>query len=122
MLLQAAAETTGLKGVVSEGAGRRSLREHLHIPTLGAVQKGLTPWIAQTGALKVRFAARRGMWRAISTVSALTARHSGFVSRRDHEAGSAADQRVQGTTLATATTTVGSEIVKHLLRGSSGVW
>ena len=53
MLLQTAAETTGLKGVVSEGAGRRSLREHLHIPTLGAVQKWLTPWIAQTGALMV---------------------------------------------------------------------
>ncbi len=53
MLLQAATETTGLKAVVSEGAGRRSLREHLHIPTLGAVQKWLTPWVVQTGALAV---------------------------------------------------------------------
>ena len=53
MLLQTAAERSGLKAVVSEGAGRRSLLEHLHIPTLGAVQKWLTPWIAQTGALMV---------------------------------------------------------------------
>jgi predicted acyl esterase len=43
MLLQTAAETTGLKAVVSEGAGRRSLREHLHIPRLGTVQKWFTP-------------------------------------------------------------------------------
>ena len=53
MLLQTAAETTGLKAVVSEGAGRRSLREHLHIPGLGTVQKWLTPWVVQTGALMV---------------------------------------------------------------------
>jgi uncharacterized protein len=53
MLLQAAAETTGLRAVVSEGAGRRSLREHLHIPGLGGVQKWLTPWVVQTGALMV---------------------------------------------------------------------
>lgn len=53
MLLQAAAETSGLKAVVSEGAGRRSLREHLHIPGLGAVEKWLTPWVVQTGALMV---------------------------------------------------------------------
>ena len=53
MLLQTAAETKGLKVVVSEGAGRRSLREHLHIPGLGTVQKWLTPWVVQTGALMV---------------------------------------------------------------------
>ena len=53
MLLQTAAESPGLKAVVSEGAGRRSLRDHLHIPGLGAVQKWLTPWVAQTGALMV---------------------------------------------------------------------
>lgn len=53
MLLQTAAETTGLKAVVSEGAGRRSLREHLHIPGLGPVQKWLTPWVVETAALMV---------------------------------------------------------------------
>ena len=53
MLLQAAAETTGLRAIVSEGAGRRSLREHLHIPGLGTVQKWITPWVVQTGALAV---------------------------------------------------------------------
>jgi predicted acyl esterase len=53
MLLQTAAETTGLKAVVSEGAGRRSLREHVHIPGLGTVQRWLTPWVVQTGALMV---------------------------------------------------------------------
>jgi uncharacterized protein len=53
MLIQAAAETSGLRAVVSEGAGRRSLREHLNIPALGAVQKWITPWVVQTGALVV---------------------------------------------------------------------
>ena len=53
MLLQTAAETTSLKAVVSEGAGRRSLREHLHIPGLGAIQKWITPWVVETGALTV---------------------------------------------------------------------
>jgi fermentation-respiration switch protein FrsA (DUF1100 family) len=53
MLLQTAAETTALKAVVSEGAGRRSLREHLHIPALGTVQRWLTPWVVQTAALSV---------------------------------------------------------------------
>ena len=53
MLLQTAAETRALKAVVSEGAGTRSLREHLHIPGLGTVQKWITPWVAQTGALMV---------------------------------------------------------------------
>jgi fermentation-respiration switch protein FrsA (DUF1100 family) len=53
VVLQTAAETTQLKAVVSEGAGRRSLREHLHIPGLGSVQKWLTPWVVQTGALSV---------------------------------------------------------------------
>jgi uncharacterized protein len=53
MLLQTAADTPGLKAVVSEGAGRRSLREHLHIPGLGTVQKWITPWVVQTGALAV---------------------------------------------------------------------
>ena len=53
MLLQTAAETLGLKAVVSEGAGRRSLREHVHIPGLGTVQKWITPWVAQDGALMV---------------------------------------------------------------------
>ena len=53
MLLQTAAENRGLEAVVSEGAGRRSLREHLHIPGLGAVQKWITPWVAQDAALMV---------------------------------------------------------------------
>jgi uncharacterized protein len=53
MLLQTAAETSGLKAVVSEGAGRRSLREQLHIPGLGSAQKWFTPWVVQTGALMV---------------------------------------------------------------------
>ena len=40
MLLQTAAETTGLKAVVSEGAGRRSLREHLHTPDSAPFRNG----------------------------------------------------------------------------------
>lgn len=53
MLLQTAAETTALKAVVSEGAGRRSLREHLHIPGLGTLQRWFTPWVVETAALSV---------------------------------------------------------------------
>jgi uncharacterized protein len=53
MLLQTAAETTALKAVVSEGAGTRSLREHLHIPALGSVQRWFTPWVIETAALSV---------------------------------------------------------------------
>lgn len=53
MLLQAAAETTRLRAVVSEGAGRRSLNEQVRIPGLGAVQRWITPWVVQTGALTV---------------------------------------------------------------------
>ena len=54
MLLQTAAETTGLKAVVSEGAGRRSLREHLHIPLVAPSRNG-SPHapVVQTGALMV---------------------------------------------------------------------
>jgi uncharacterized protein len=51
MLLQTAAEAPALKAVVSEGAGTRSLREHLHIPGLGTVQKWITPWVAQNAGL-----------------------------------------------------------------------
>jgi fermentation-respiration switch protein FrsA (DUF1100 family) len=52
-LLQAAAETPALRAVVSEGAGRRSLREHLHLPGLGGVRRWITPWVVQTAALAV---------------------------------------------------------------------
>jgi dipeptidyl aminopeptidase/acylaminoacyl peptidase len=53
LLLAAAARDDGLRAVVSEGAGARSLAEHLHMPDVGAVQRWVTPWLAQTGALAV---------------------------------------------------------------------
>ena len=53
LMLQTAAHTTALRAVVSEGAGVRSLREHLHTPGLGAVQRWLSPWVAQQGAVAV---------------------------------------------------------------------
>ena len=53
MLLQTAAETTALRAVVSEGAGARSLREHLHTPGLGRVQRWIAPSVVQTGAVAV---------------------------------------------------------------------
>jgi dienelactone hydrolase len=43
LLLQAAAHDGGLRAVVSDGAGVRSLAEHLHTPGLGAIQRWLTP-------------------------------------------------------------------------------
>jgi hypothetical protein len=53
LLLAAAAHDDGLRAVVSEGAGVRSLAEHLELPGVGAVQRWITPWIAETGALAV---------------------------------------------------------------------
>jgi hypothetical protein len=53
LLLQTAAHTRGLRAVVSEGAGVRSLAEHLRTPGLGRVQRWLSNWVVQTGALAV---------------------------------------------------------------------
>ena len=51
LLLQAAARTRSLRAVVSEGAGVRSIAEHLHAPGLGRVQRWFSNWAAQTAAL-----------------------------------------------------------------------
>jgi dienelactone hydrolase len=53
LLLQAAAHTRTLRAVVSEGAGVRSLAEHLHTPGVGRVQRWFSNWVVQTGALAV---------------------------------------------------------------------
>jgi hypothetical protein len=53
LLLQAAAHTRALRAVVSEGAGVRSLAEHLHTPGVGRVQRWVSNWVVQTGALTV---------------------------------------------------------------------
>ena len=53
LLLQAAAHTRALRAVVSEGAGVRSLAEHLHTPGVGRVQRWFSDWVVQTGALAV---------------------------------------------------------------------
>jgi fermentation-respiration switch protein FrsA (DUF1100 family) len=53
MLLAAAARNPDLSAVVSEGAGVRSLAEHLHTPGVGAVERWLTPWLTQTAAVAV---------------------------------------------------------------------
>ncbi len=53
LMLQAAARDRGLRAVVSEGAGVRSIAEHLDTPGVGAVQRWLSPWVVQTGALAV---------------------------------------------------------------------
>ncbi len=53
LMLQAAARDRGLRAVVSEGAGVRSLAEHRHTPGVGGVQRWLSPWVAQTAALTV---------------------------------------------------------------------
>jgi hypothetical protein len=53
VLLQTAARDRRLRAVVSEGAGARSLREHLHLPGVGEVQRWATNWIAQTAAVAV---------------------------------------------------------------------
>jgi dienelactone hydrolase len=53
LLLQTAAHDRGLRAVVSEGAGVRSLAEHLHTPGVGRVQRWLSNWVVQTGSLAV---------------------------------------------------------------------
>jgi hypothetical protein len=53
LLLQTAAHTSDLRAVVSEGAGQRSLAEHLDNPELGTVQRWFTGMAAQTAAVAV---------------------------------------------------------------------
>jgi hypothetical protein len=53
LLLQTAARTRSLRAVVSEGAGVRSLAEHLHTPGLGPAQRWVSNWVVQTAALAV---------------------------------------------------------------------
>jgi hypothetical protein len=53
LLLQTAAEDDRLQAVVSEGAGVRSLAEHLRTPGLGRLQRWGTNWVVQTGAVAV---------------------------------------------------------------------
>ena len=53
LLLQTAAHTRALRAVVSEGAGQRSLAEHLDNPDVGRVQRWVTGMIAQTAAVAV---------------------------------------------------------------------
>jgi poly(3-hydroxybutyrate) depolymerase len=53
LLLQAAAHDPHLRAVVSEGAGVRSLAEHLQTPGVGRVQRWWTNWVLQTAAVAV---------------------------------------------------------------------
>jgi hypothetical protein len=53
LLLEVAARNAAIGAVVSDGAGIRSLAEHLQMPGIGAVQRWVTPWIAETGAIAV---------------------------------------------------------------------
>jgi hypothetical protein len=53
LLLAAAARDRDLRAVVSEGAGIRSLAEHLQTPDVGALQRWVTPWLVETGAIAV---------------------------------------------------------------------
>jgi hypothetical protein len=53
LLLQTAAHTPALRAVVSEGAGQRSLAEHLDNPEVGRVQRWFTGMLAQTAAVAV---------------------------------------------------------------------
>jgi dienelactone hydrolase len=53
LLLQAAAHDRRLRAVVSEGAGVRSMAEHLHTPGVGKVQRWGSNWVLQTAAVAV---------------------------------------------------------------------
>jgi dienelactone hydrolase len=51
LLLQTAAQDRRLAAVVSEGAGARSLSEHLDTPGVGSVQRWLSNWVVQNVAV-----------------------------------------------------------------------
>jgi uncharacterized protein len=53
LLLQTAAHTRALRAVVSEGAGQRSLAEHLDNPDIGDVQRWFSGMLTQTAAVAV---------------------------------------------------------------------
>jgi dienelactone hydrolase len=53
LMLQTAAHDQRLRAVVSEGAGVRSLAEHLHTPDLGSAQRWATNWLVQTAAVAI---------------------------------------------------------------------
>jgi hypothetical protein len=53
LLLQAAAGDRRVLAVVSEGAGVRSLAEHLQTPGVGRIQRWGTNWVVQTAAVAV---------------------------------------------------------------------
>jgi hypothetical protein len=53
LALQTAASDPRLRAVVSEGAGIRSLAEHLDAPGLGQVQRWGSQWVMQTAAVAV---------------------------------------------------------------------
>ena len=53
MMIEAAAEDSRLRAVVSEGAGARSLAEHWDDPGPSALQKPFSEWVVQTAALAV---------------------------------------------------------------------
>jgi len=53
LLLQTAAHDRRLRVVVSEGAGVRSLAEHLQTPGVGRLQRWGTNWLTQTAAVAV---------------------------------------------------------------------
>ena len=53
LLLEVAAREPALKAVVAEGPGVRSLAEHLHTPGLGSLQRWVSNWVVQTGAIAV---------------------------------------------------------------------
>ena len=53
LLLQTAAHTRALRAVVSEGAGQRSLAEHLDNPRIGRVQRWFSGMVTQTAAVAV---------------------------------------------------------------------
>ncbi|MGE5635685.1 MAG: alpha/beta hydrolase [Nocardioidaceae bacterium] len=53
LLLQTAAHTPALRAVVSEGAGKRSIREQMDTPDLPGWRAWASPWLVQTPALAV---------------------------------------------------------------------
>ena len=53
LMIEAAAKTPGLRAVVSEGAGIRSLRDHWGNDDIPAVIRWITPSVAQTAATAV---------------------------------------------------------------------
>ena len=85
LMLQTAAHDRGLRAVVADGAGVRTLAEHLQTPGLGLLQRWIAPWPFQQLALAVLSTAPAP--QALTDLVPRIAPHPVLFIRAEHGAG-----------------------------------